>query len=133
MRLIENHAIVARHRGLRLHLHRNAHALGSFVEDAIVCVSEEGQVVAANSAARRLFSLRSEDFGTLPMERLFRCAAPLPRSDEPVLLYDQQGNPLYVRFEGRRARVVIRRADPAPANDASVSYTHLTLPTIYSV
>lgn len=118
VRLIENHAIAARHRGLRLHLHRNAHALGSFVEDAIVCVSEEGQVVAANSAARRLFSLRSEDFGTLPMERLFRCAAPLPRGDEPVLLYDPQGNPLYARFEGRRARVVIRRADPAPANDA---------------
>ncbi|WP_142809495.1 sigma-54-dependent Fis family transcriptional regulator [Tepidiphilus olei] len=118
VRLIENHAIAARHRGLRIHLHRNAHALGSFVEDAIVCVSEEGQVVAANSAARRLFSLRSEDFGNLPMERLFRCAAPLPRGDEPVLLYDHQGNPLYARFEGQRARVVIRRADSPPASDA---------------
>ena len=118
VRLIENHAIVARHRGLRIHLHRDPHALGGFVDDAIVCVSEEGQVVAANSAARRLFSLQQEEIGTLPMERLFRCAAPSPRGDEPVLLYDPQGNPLYARFEGRRARVVIRRTDPAPANDA---------------
>ncbi|WP_142803945.1 sigma-54-dependent Fis family transcriptional regulator [Tepidiphilus sp. J10] len=118
VRLIENHAIAARHRGLRIHLHRDPHALGGFVDDAIVCVSEEGQVVAANSAARRLFSLQQEEIGTLPMERLFRCAAPSPRGDEPVLLYDPQGNPLYARFEGRRARVVIRRTDPAPANDA---------------
>lgn len=118
VRLIENHAIVARHRGLRIHLHRDPHALGGVVDDAIVCISEEGQVVAANSAARRLFSLQQEEIGTLPMERLFRCAAPSPRGDEPVLLYDPQGNPLYARFEGRRARVVIRRTDPAPANDA---------------
>ena len=118
VRLIENHAIVARHRGLRIHLHRDAHALGSFVDDAIVCVDDDGRVVAANSAARRLFSLRHEELGAVPLERLFRRAAPVPRGDEPVLLYDPQGNPLYARFEGRRARVVIRRADPAPANDA---------------
>ncbi|TSE27904.1 sigma-54-dependent Fis family transcriptional regulator [Tepidimonas aquatica] len=118
VRLIENHAIAARHRGLRIHLHRDAHALGSFVDDAIVCVDDDGRVVAANSAARRLFSLRHEELGAVPLERLFRRAAPVPRGDEPVLLYDPQGNPLYARFEGRRARVVIRRADPAPANDA---------------
>lgn len=117
-RLIENHAIVSRHRGLRVHLHRDPWALGGFVDDAILCVAEDGRIMAANTAARRLLCLQTQDLGTRTLEELLRPAARGVRGDGPVCLHDTRGRPLYARFEGRQARVMMRSPTPKDKNDA---------------